>query len=94
MLKWISERLRKRAAGRKEDAYLQRHGVNLRCPHCETWGSDAIRPPTIKSFGHPIAVQSNCGQCEKSSYWVCEAGFWFTADQFGIEINDTQQRSN
>ena len=86
MIKRLSEYLRKRAARKKKDAYLSRHGMTLRCPHCKTWGHDAPHPPTIESFGHPIAVRSNCGQCERPSYWVCEAGFWFRADQFGITI--------
>ena len=86
MIKWLSDRLKKRANRKKKDAYLKRHGVTLRCPHCGTWGHDAPRPPTIKNIGHPIAVRSDCGACQKASYWVCEAGFWFGAEKFGIHI--------
>ena len=90
MFRWMIHVFKSRAARIKKDAYLSRHGVDLRCPHCKTWGSDAICPPTIRSFGHPIAVRSRCGQCEKPSYWVCEAGFWFRAEQFGVNIQQEE----
>lgn len=80
------KRLRDWAAGKYREKYLESRCVNLKCPHCNTWGSDCDQEPEFKSCDHPIAVQYNCGQCLKPSYWVCEAGFWFSAERFGINI--------
>ncbi|MDV5861340.1 hypothetical protein QM298_10515 [Pseudomonas mendocina] len=90
----IWERVRDWAAGKHREHYLATHGVNLKCPHCNTWSSDTCEPSSHTSCGHQIAVQYNCGQCEKPSYWVCEAGFWFSAERFGIHIDRAQENSN
>ena len=86
ILAWASSQIVAHRKRKQEDRYLKRHGVTLRCPHCEVWAHEAKTPPTIKSFGHPVAVRSECGDCGKASYWVCEAGFWFRAEQFGVHI--------
>jgi len=83
----IWKRLRDWAAKKHRDQYLDRHGVNLKCPHCNTWSSDCESASSHVSFGHSIATQYNCGQCSNPSYLVCEAGFWFSAEQFGINIS-------
>ena len=87
-------RLRKWAQGKERDAYLERHCVNLKCPHCNTWASDAERDATFSNCGHEMATQYNCGQCNKPSYWVCEAGFWFQAEEWGIHIEAQQPRQS
>ena len=75
-------RLRKWAQKHEREAFLERHCVNLKCPHCKTWMADAESPGHFASFGHPIATSWRCGHCERPSAWVCEAGFWFTAEEF------------
>ena len=79
--------IRKWAQKHEREEYLKRTYLNLKCPHCNTWSSDSEKESTHKSCGHEIATQYDCGQCGKDSYWVCEAGFWFSAEDFGIEIN-------
>lgn len=78
--------VRKWAQEHEREAYFNRTRINLKCPHCNTWSSDAETESVHKSCDHEIATQYDCGQCNNPSYWVCEAGFWFTADEFGIEI--------
>ncbi|TRO21973.1 hypothetical protein EQ826_00160 [Ectopseudomonas mendocina] len=79
-------RIRDWAASKHREQYLQRYHVNLKCPHCNVWSSDCENESSHVSCGHPIATQYNCGQCGKPSYWVCEAGFWFSAERFGVHI--------
>ncbi len=74
------KRLRQWAQKHERDAFLETTCVNLRCPHCRVWQSDAETPGSIRSFGHPIAVAFDCGQCGHASGWVCEAGFWIRAE--------------
>ncbi len=75
---WVKSKARRK--------FLEERCVNLCCPYCNTWQSDADKDPVIRSFGHPIAVAMECGQCGASSGWVCEAGFWFRAEDFlGVE---------
>lgn len=82
-------RVREWAKGKAREKFLHERCVNLMCPHCNTWQSDADGEQRIRSFGHPIAVAMDCGQCGKSSAWVCEAGFWFSAKEFlGQEVTD------
>lgn len=76
-------KLRKLVQKRERKAFLERHCVNLKCPHCNTWMSDADSAGSF-SAGHLIATNWTCGHCEKVSAWVCEAGFWFPAERFGI----------
>ena len=90
MFEWIAQHIKKRAERKKKHTYMMRHGMDLRCPHCDTWASDAFIPHKLRSFVHPIAVRSDCGQCGKASYWVCEAGFWFRAEEFGITIGSAK----
>lgn len=73
---------------RKEaQAFLEKTCVNLKCPHCNTWASAAEGEGRLFEFGHPIACAYKCGQCERDSAWVCEAGFWFPAEEFlGHEV--------
>ncbi len=80
MWKWLMQM----AIARHRKAFLEATCVNLKCPHCNTWMSDSADQGSINSFGHEIAVRFDCGQCKKPSYWVCEAGFWFQAERFGI----------
>ena len=88
--------LRDWAKAKYRDEYLRKCGVNLNCPHCNTWTSDSDSESWFQSCGNHIAVQYNCGQCLKRSHWVCEAGFWFQAERFGITIKQeaTNDQSN
>jgi len=76
------------AASNHREAYLRKHGLNLNCPHCNTWSSDCENESAHSECGHPIATRYECGQCGKPSYWVCEAGFWFGAEEFGVDMKD------
>lgn len=86
----IWKRIRDWAAEKHREQYLHLNCVNLKCPHCNTWSSDCENEPSHSSCGHPIAVRYNCGQCNKSSYWVCEAGFWLSAEDFDIQADAHQ----
>ena len=84
-------KLRKLVQKREREAFLERHCVNLKCPHCNTWMSDADSAGSF-SAGHSIATNWTCGQCGKVSAWVCEAGFWFPAEKFGIGTEQQEPR--
>lgn len=86
MIVW--KRIRDWAKRKHRDAYLNRYLVNLKCPHCNTWSSDCESEPEHSSCNHPIATEYKCGQCGKVSHWVCEAGFWFGAEAFGIKVEE------
>lgn len=75
-------RVREWAKGKARKSFLEERCLNLKCPHCNTWQSDAEAEGGLRSFGHPLVVALDCGQCKKASGWVCEAGFWFAADEF------------
>lgn len=80
-------------AKRRREDYLKAYYVDLRCPHCQTMGSDYPGPPRIEPCGHAIAVRYTCDSCRKRSYWVCEAGFWFPSVAFGITPEQAEQGS-
>lgn len=84
------KRIRDFAKSKHREKFLAENYYNLKCPHCNTWTSDCENDSVHSNFGHPIATRYICGQCEKPSYWVCEAGFWFPVDQFGITIQEQQ----
>lgn len=84
------KRIRQWAQRHEKQAFLEKHCVNLKCPHCNTWWSAADGDGRLESIGHPIATAYICGQCAKPSYWICEAGFWFQAKEWGITIEAQQ----
>lgn len=87
----LAARIAARLARNKKEAWLEKYGVDLKCGHCGAWSSETEEPFRIESFGHPIAVRHTCGMCDKDGYWVCEAGFWFPAADFGIFLTDEDQ---
>jgi len=81
-------------AKRRRNNNVERFGVGLKCPHCECWSSDRNEAPDIRSCDHPIAVRYTCTTCSRPSYWVCEAGFWFPAEAFGITADQIEKERN
>lgn len=81
-------------AERRRNSNIERFGVGLKCPHCGCWSSNRNEAPDIRSCGHPIAVRYTCATCSTPSYWVCEAGFWFDAEEFGITPDQIEQERN
>lgn len=70
--------------------YTQQYGMNLRCPHCNTWSHETRQPPRVQECGHPVAVRYVCNKCPWPSYWVFEAGFWFPSEEFGISPEEAE----
>lgn len=68
---------------RRREKYLTTYSVNLKCRSCGAWSSDQpSQAPMIYSIGHPMAVEYKCASCGDTSHWVCEAGIWFSAEEF------------
>lgn len=79
--------------GLKHAKYMDTYELDLKCPHCQLWSSE-VNPnigPAISSIRHVMAVKYNCAGCNLPSYWVCEAGFWFPASEFGISDKECQE---
>lgn len=74
------------AASKCREEYLHKYHLNLKCQHCNTWSSDCEKESVYSECGHPVATKYECGQCGGASYWVCEAGFWFSAEEFGVDM--------
>lgn len=76
--------------------YLERFHLNLKCSHCNRFTNEITpeNPPIIFSYGHPMAVGYLCPGCINVNHLVCEAGFWFDAEQFGISIAECEATLN
>lgn len=80
--------LRRWAQKHEREAFLERHCVDLKCPHCKTWMHAAdtfgefVKIPDLPPEQEGMVTGWKCGHCDHVSGWVCEAGFWFTAKEF------------
>ncbi|AUR96386.1 hypothetical protein HOU79_gp19 [Vibrio phage 1.224.A._10N.261.48.B1] len=57
---WSSAKLR--------DAYLEEHGVSVRCPHCTTHDYEYRDKPSDFLTNH-FGFTYVCHRCNKASYW-------------------------
>lgn len=85
-------KVRKWSHRKEKAAFTESRGLNLKCKHCNTWWSAADEGSKLEECGHPIAVRYICGQCRRPSHWVCEAGFWFDAERFGVNLPEDEAK--
>lgn len=91
MIKRFWTWLNKLSDRKLKETYLKEHHTCLKCRHCKTWEHQMEKPSNISSFGHPMAVVMTCGQCDQRSYWICEAGFWINATEFGCSVDGLER---
>jgi hypothetical protein len=65
---WIELRAGRRAEEKARREALERHGCDLKCPHCGTWMH--THPETTCAGNSDYEYTYRCGHCDHTSEWL------------------------